>query len=276
MNNIKILYRDADWVDEDELDILRDDGMFNECQPIKYRSQVYKNDLVIGRYSVLPYYQEVENEIKFLGAKLVNSYKQHQYVADCTQYSEDVKDFTPKCFTTWGNLLEGSYIIKGKTNSKKMQWNNMMFCPTADSVKDVAARLLEDSFIGNQGLIVRPYIPLEKLGEGINGLPISNEWRFFCLGDKIVDAGFYWAGMLDSDPLNLPSDAVRLVHKIMNIVKDKCNFYVVDVAKTASGDWICIELNDGQMSGLSCIPPERFYYNLETSFTGIDFKLFTI
>ena len=39
-------------------------------------------------------------------------------------------------------------------------------------------------------------------------------------------------------------------------------FLVVDVAETAAGEWIVVEVNDGEMSGLACIEPEGFYANL--------------
>ena len=38
----------------------------------------------------------------------------------------------------------------------------------------------------------------------------------------------------------------------------------IDVAQTESGEWIVVELNDGQMSGLSENNPEVLYKNLTT------------
>jgi hypothetical protein len=37
----------------------------------------------------------------------------------------------------------------------------------------------------------------------------------------------------------------------------------MDIAKTQSGEWIVIELNDGQMSGLSENDPNVLYKNLK-------------
>lgn len=45
----------------------------------------------------------------------------------------------------------------------------------------------------------------------------------------------------------------------MRIVSQNTNFYVVDIAETKFGEWIVIELNDGQMSGLSDIDAAWFY-----------------
>jgi hypothetical protein len=40
------------------------------------------------------------------------------------------------------------------------------------------------------------------------------------------------------------------------------------VAKTQSGEWIVIELNDGQMAGLSDNDPSVLYHNLKVRLEG--------
>jgi len=55
---------------------------------------------------------------------------------------------------------------------------------------------------------------------------------------------------------------LNLVDTLMTIVSPHVNFYVLDIAQTAFGNWILIEINDGQMSGLSENDPDRLYYNL--------------
>jgi len=43
---------------------------------------------------------------------------------------------------------------------------------------------------------------------------------------------------------------------------------VVDVARTESGEWIVIELNDGQQSGLSDNDPDQLYSNMKKMLDG--------
>lgn len=45
-------------------------------------------------------------------------------------------------------------------------------------------------------------------------------------------------------------------------VSPHINFFVMDVARTEDGKWLLIELNDGQMSGLSENNPEVLYSKL--------------
>jgi hypothetical protein len=53
--------------------------------------------LVIGRYSVLPFYREVEADLAVNGCKLINSFAQHCWIANF-EYYRHFKDVTPE---TW-------------------------------------------------------------------------------------------------------------------------------------------------------------------------------
>ena len=71
--------------------LFRDDGVWNEEEEAaaeKYfpctnsRMDFLMDQLVIGRYSVLPFYRELELDLARVGARLINSHKQHRYIAD--------------------------------------------------------------------------------------------------------------------------------------------------------------------------------------------------
>ena len=49
------------------------------------------------------------------------------------------------------------------------------------------------------------------------------------------------------------------------IICKKCNFFVLDIAKKASGGYIVIEANDAQMSGLSLVDAKKLYTNLKVA-----------
>jgi hypothetical protein len=229
------------------------------------RLDIRKDDLVIGRYSVLPFYNELENDIIRIGAQLINTYKQHNYIADLWNWYGDLKDHTPK---TWQNIYDidddGPFILKGCTNSKKFLWNTHMFAQTKRDAINVLCKLQDDELIGMQQIYIRKYIPLKKLTEGLHGLPISEEYRFFICNDNIICGNFYWSNHIEDvniDP-NPPLSAFEFVIDIVNIIRTEACFYVIDIAKTENDDWIVIELNDGQMSGLSNNDPDIFYKNL--------------
>lgn len=228
------------------------------------RMCIKPNSLVIGRYSVLPYYLELEKDLQNIGSKLINSYQQHKWIADIENWYNELSEFTfPTYFSNWDLLPEGSYVLKGRTNSRKTKWQTHMFAATKKDVPIIFEKLLTDTLIGDQGIVVRKYIPLKKFGTAINGLPISNEYRLFYLGENIIAGGFYWSIYDGNDkPQQVPDQAIIFANKIAKIASQFTIFYVLDIAETASGEWILVEINDGQMSGLSDINHDEFYKNL--------------
>lgn len=241
----------------------------------KSRMSASGGQLIIGRYSVLPFYKELENDLSTVGAKLINSYSQHRYVADVGSYTEDLYDLT---FRTW-NFSDFQYIpdnipliLKGETNSKKNAWNTHMFASNRKEAIQVYRRLMEDTLISEQQIYCREYVPLVKLNaddnESVGNLPITKEFRFFVAYGEILCGGFYWSNYAEELDKNkkLPSvDEVpqEFLKKVIDKVKDKVNFFVVDVAQTQSGQWIVVELNDGQCSGLSECDPFVLYKKLK-------------
>ena len=221
-----------------------------------------KNKLVIPRYSALPFYKELEYDVEIQGSKLINSYEQHKYIADF-EYYNDIRDYTPETYFSFQDIPDnGMFVVKGKTNSRKFHWNSLMFAEGKQNAILVACDLQRDALISQQDIIVREFVPLEKVDDGINGLPISNEWRFFCYKNETLSYGFYWSEVTDKKRPDIDDEAFELIESVKPILSDRVNFFVVDVAKTNSGQWIVIECNDGQQSGLSANDPHILYKKL--------------
>lgn len=240
-----------------------------------YRGIIPPNSLVIGRYSVLPYYKELTQDLAINNSYLINSYAEHLFLADIKEWYPYLQHVTP---TTWSCVEDiplyenGPFVIKGATNSRKHEWNTKMFVPDRSLLGNRIANLMGDPLITTQGIIIRKYIPLAKLIDGLNGLPITMEFRLFVLNSKIIAHGFYWSSYIadldnvpeldlskDKDAYNVCLDIIDSVSKTDNAPK----FYVMDIAKTQEGKWILIELNDAQMSGLSEIDADAFYRGLK-------------
>lgn len=217
--------------------------------------------LVIGRYSCLPYYEELENDLSLMGCRLINSHKEHLYIANFEYYA-DLKEFTA---TSWDHLDQvpkdsGSWIVKGRTNSRKQMWKTHMFAKTWDDLVRIYLDLSVDPLIGSQGIIIRKFLDLEIIEEGVSQ-PFFNEWRFFFYKGRFLSKGFYWTCSNEIGEIDQPG--MEFAQMIADKVKTKTNFVVIDIAKTNSGEWKLIELNDGQMSGLSYNDPNELYKNLK-------------
>lgn len=237
-----------------------------------HRGAVPENSLVIGRYSVLPFYKELEEDLAEKGSHLVNSYSEHRWIADLKNWYEDLKDFTPK---TWFKLADIPddlpVVLKGETNSKKFSWNTHMFAKNKKEAIQVYGRLMEDSLISQQEIVIRQFVPLKKLLEGLNGLNVSEEYRLFVLNGKVVSGGFYWSSHVDDlsdevkNSLSWEKIPKPFLNNVLSILGCKAPFVVVDIARTEDDNWIVVEVNDGQFSGLSENNPDILYRNLKNS-----------
>jgi len=220
---------------------------------------------VICRYSALPFNRELEEDLINLGLRPINSSHEHSYIANM----DWIHDLNGMTFPTWDRLNEvpGDFplIVKGRTNSKKFEWNTKMYAATKRRAAEIAAELYNDPLLGPQGLVFRKYVPLKTYEIGVNDMPMTNEWRCFFLGENLVDAGFYWSiidelGHIDRESFD--NGGLQLAMEAAKIVAVNARFFVIDVAQGEDGKWWVVEINDGQMSGLSTIPEDRFYQNL--------------
>lgn len=276
MNPVILFRHDRTTIDEFEI-------AKSKLQTVDLRSKVPENSLVIGRYSVLPFYKELEEDLLQNGSQLINSYRQHRYIADLSSWYGDFCDITPK---TWFNLHEipnnGPFILKGETNSRKFSWKTHMFAENKVQAGEVHSRLLNDSMIGTQNIVIRQYVPLKTFDYDFSGLPITEEYRFFILNGKVISGAYYWSSYYDDliqkgediNPNNVPKE---FIDDVIERVGGNSNFYVVDIARTkepynplynihGNGNWIVVELNDGQMSGLSMNDPDNLYQKIKESF----------
>lgn len=225
-----------------------------------------KNCLVIGRYSILPFYEELATDLVLNGSHLVHTPEQHRWIANFDYYPE-VQAFTPETWTEEQFPTcphPGPFVVKGRLKSKKFQWKRQMFARTKHQAWQIAERLKEDSFLGEQGILFRRYIPLRTYEIGPQGLPYTNEWRFFYWGERRLSYGYYWSNSDSFRKATIAAEAFELADEIARRVARFAQFFVLDLAETASGEWILIEINDAQMSELSENDPEELYSNLRS------------
>lgn len=261
----KILFRQT-LAEENEFSIAQ-----KYFDVIESRSLVRPGDQIICRYSALPYYEELEKDVLLNGGTLINSYKQHRYVADIENWYWDLEDFTPKTYFQYDDVARyhrnnGPFVIKGRTNSRKHRWSTHMFAKNYQDILPVMYRLEEDQFLDQQGLVIREYEPFIQYDLAINGLPITKEFRFFVFKGNIIAGGYYWSNhpeIIEKFKPNVEEVPKDFLHQIIDIVSPNINAWVMDVAQHQDGRYRLVELNDLQMSGLSCVEPEQLYSSLK-------------
>jgi hypothetical protein len=224
----------------------------------------YYGDFIIPRFSCIPFYQDQELEFNHNGSRLINTYQQFLYISNLENYLPDLEGLTPR---TWNNLEDlsddKSFVLKGATNSRKSEWNTKMFAQNKAEAKEIYNLLNQDELISNQKILIREYVPLRKLLDGPNGLPITAEFRAFIAFGSILSCGFYWHNYVDQVGIvSLPTNYQEFLQKAIKKIGAKSNFYTIDFAETESGELIIIELNDGGQAGLACNDPDVLYRNL--------------
>lgn len=230
------------------------------------RAEAVPGDVVVGRYSVLPFYRELHDDLAHGGASLINSPAQHAYVADVSAWYQDLRGVTPETWFRWEDVPDdcGPLVVKGRTNSKKFSWKTHMYAADKRAASEVAWRLQDDSLISDQGLCFRRFERFRTYLTGLQDMPVTEEYRFFCCDGKVLCGAYYWSNYEDDLPERPDASRVppEFLQEVLRRVGDRCRFVVVDVARLEDGGWTVVELNDGQMSGLSCNDPVALYSGL--------------
>lgn len=257
-----ILYRGTDF----EKDELEKASWFFTC--ITRRPDIQADDLVIGRYSLWPFYADQAKDINYVGATLINDYNKHLYISDLGNYVMDLDRLTPRTWRSLEDIPEkGPFVLKGETNSRKNNWKKDMFAENKAQAIEIHNRLIDDSLLRDQKIYIRQYVPLVKYMDGINGMPVTKEFRFFVAYGHLLCGGYYWQNYIEDIGYTPSADEVprEFLQDVIERVGDQSNFYTIDVGQTVSGEWIVIELNEGQQAGLSCNDPFLLYQNLSTA-----------
>lgn len=155
-------------------------------------------------------------------------------------------------------------IVKDYVKSEKHHWHEACFIPASDNrttVERVTRRFLElrGAYL-NEGLVFRDFVDLEPLtNHPVSGMPLSKEFRLFYFRHRLLAQSTYWSegdyAGVRPDPAFFDPIAARI----------SSNFFTLDVAKTRQGQWLVLEVGDGQVSGLpETLNVGRFYAQLRS------------
>jgi len=217
-------------------------------------------------------YENLYNALKLKNLFLINNPNEYKnchhfpysfdiirnYTPESIWVSNYSKDLTPKLvYDTFG---ECSVILKDYVKSAKHYWNTACFISNVanfDIINSVVSNFINVRGDVEGGFVFRKYVPLEKIGKHpTSKVPIANEYRLFFLDKKLISMSTYWA---EGNYIEVP-DTTNF-EKVAEEIDS--NFFSMDIAKTTKGDWIIIELGDGQVAGLpeNC-DVEQFYKEL--------------
>ena len=140
-------------------------------------------------------------------------------------------------------------VIKDFVKSRKHEWNEAFYMPSAADLDHVEA--VTNTFVERQGedlaggIVYREFVPLASVGKHPrSGISLSLEYRAFVFQGEILLSTPYWDDAVYPEA-SLPYD------DFLPLVKDISPFLSMDIAQTAQGGWIIVEVGDGQVSGLA-------------------------
>lgn len=151
-------------------------------------------------------------------------------------------------------------ILKDYVKSEKHDWETACYVADASNslkLKQTIQRLIElrGDFL-NVGIVVREFIELKELTvHSKSGMPLTEEYRLFFFNNQLVGIYDYWEeGEYSFEkPVTLPFE---IIAKQVDSL-----FFSMDIARKKNGEFIIIELGDGQVSGLPDKLDRHLFYS---------------
>ena len=151
--------------------------------------------------------------------------------------------------TALNSFAGAPLIVKDFVKSRKHEWHEACFIPSAadrNGVERVVRKFLElqgDDL--NEGLVFREFIEFEPLAiHSKSGMPLTREFRVFFLDGRAIYNTAYW----DEGDYRGEQPPIDELNELAKKVQSR--FFTMDVAKRRDGEWMIVELGDGQVAGL--------------------------
>lgn len=211
-------------------------------------------------------YTRLYDALATKGVRLINDPTAYRHCHYLPEWYPQLDGYTPR--SVWlqgGNSLTSDQIhkalqpfgdepvlVKDFVKSRKHEWDSACYIPSAAdhaSVERVVGRFLElqDDDL-NEGLVFRAFVAPEPLAtHAKSGMPLTKEWRIFFLDGAPILTSEYWEMGDYGEAAPILTAFTELAQRV------RSRFFTMDIAQTTDGEWIVIELGDGQVAGL----PER-------------------
>ena len=219
-------------------------------------------------------YEMLYNSLLKKNIELINNPTEYKFCHYLPESYETIKNFTPK--TTFKELKaefkmedfkneinvfgDKPIVIKDYVKSQKHYWKEACYIPSAsdkEKANSVISKFIElqDSDL-NEGLVFREYVELEELtNHSESGMPLTKEFRVFVKNREIISVFKYW----DEGDYKNVEPVIEAFEEI--IPKIKSNFFTMDISKKKDGNWIIVELGDGQVAGLPDNADKEAFYD---------------
>ena len=204
-----------------------------------------------------------------MGMKPLTSEGRHLHCSTIEEWYPALKDKTPRTriydtLPTIDELLEHftfPVFIKGNRQTNRHR-RSQCIIENAEAYGKLREEWAKAPVLSWQKAAIREYMLLMTLDSTSwpDMVPISYEFRFFYFEDRCVGWGPYWT-VSPQYALAPEDEEEALVLTGWAAKRVGTGFVAIDVAKTAQGQWIIIEVNDAQESGLAGVNPLTLWKN---------------
>ncbi|MFD3166349.1 ATP-grasp domain-containing protein [Herpetosiphon sp. NSE202] len=202
---------------------------------------------------------------------LINTPEQYQTAMEFDRFYPLLGELTPlSCvITELGQLaaaedrLGWPIFVKGAIKSNKEQGWQACVATTSAELEHLSVQLLNQPAQARGRVILRRFVQLRTLESHYQAFPLGREYRVFVYQNQVLAYGFYWDAPSEEFALNVAELA-----SVKNLAREAARrvgtpFIAVDIGQLINGEWIVIEVGDGQFSGLSQVQALELWSQLK-------------
>jgi len=238
-------------------------------------------------------YEQLYEALQTCGIELLTTPDQYKKAHELPGWYLEIPEMTPasaiiqKHELRMENLLDRAkellekcphgILIKDYVKSRKHEWEDACFIPDMSKAEMVITNFIERQGEDLQGgVVLREFVPLKTIGlHPGSGMPMSEELRIFWVNYRPVVATEYWPAEFYKEGVEKVLDTLPDPSMLGEVAERIGSpFITMDMARKDDGEWIIIEIGDGQVSGFPDGEgdAELFYHRLDEalSFAGID------
>lgn len=211
---------------------------------------------VVARIGPVTDYDSFYNALLVQDITLIHTPEEHNRCSLISHWYVLLDEFTPRT-KVYHELPSASQVesdfgwpvfVKGERQTSKHKASTSII-RNAAQFETLLETWKTDPILHWQKMVCREFIPLEHVETtAADRIPASKEFRLFYWKKQRAGWGRYW---YENAFYTLDAAQQQEVFELADRIAERVNvtFLAIDIARTANGKWILIEINDGQESG---------------------------
>ena len=214
-------------------------------------------------------YQLFYDDLLGDGIQIIHNPETHLLCSELPHWYPLIKNLTPR--SMWFDKIpnvetimehfEFPIFVKGARQTSRHS-KKLSIIKNSNDYERMKKAYAQDRILHHQQFVCREFVALRKVADTEGDvIPASFEFRTFWWRGQFVGSGCYW---VDAPAYNWTenekADAIAIARQVAKALP--VPFLVVDVGQRTDGQWIVIEVNDGQGSGYAEMPPVKLWQNI--------------